>query len=119
MSELPLAPESVLAVADALAKGAELSRADTKAAVKVVLADLSKIAPGRSVEVRVPPFAAVQVVAGATHRRGTPPALVQMSAQTLLDLATGRAQWDAATATGAIRASGERSNLSALFPLYQ
>lgn len=106
-------------VLDALAAGESVSRTDMKAAVKLVLSDLATIAPGRSVEVRVPPFAAVQVVAGATHRRGTPPALVQMSATSLLALATGDLSWSEAVAAGALRASGERSDLGHLFPLYR
>lgn len=119
MSDLPDAPEVVERVLADLAADQPADRADTKAAVKAVLARLTSIAPGRSVEVRVPPFAAVQVVAGATHRRGTPPALVQMSAATLLLLATGATRWADAVARGEVRASGERSDLSALFPLYR
>lgn len=92
-------------------------KAVEKAAVKEILAQLSRIAPGHSVEVRVPPFAAVQVVAGVKHRRGTPPALVQLRARTLIELATGARSWTAGVADGDIRASGERSDLSSLFPL--
>jgi hypothetical protein len=87
-----------------------------RAAVKQVLADLSRRAPGHSVEVRVPPHAAVQVVAGVRHRRGTPPALVQLKARTLLQLATGARTWADAVESGDIRASGERSDLSEYFP---
>lgn len=106
-------------VAAALAADQTVGRADMRAAVKLVLAELTAIAPGRSVELRVPPHAAVQVVAGATHRRGTPPALVQMSPATLLALATGATLWSEAVAAGTVRASGERSDLSGLFPLYR
>lgn len=118
MNDLPAAPEAVAVVASALSVGEAVSRADMKTAVKLVLADLTGRAPGKSVEVRVPPFAAVQVVSGATHRRGTPPALVQMSATTVLGLATGVLTWAHAVSAGQVRASGERSDLSALFPLY-
>ena len=118
MSETDATPESVRRVVNAISAGHPVSRQEWKAAVKAVLSDLSSIAPGRSVEVRVPPYAAVQVVAGTTHRRGTPPALVQMSPQTLLHLATGDVGWVEASVAGAIRASGERSDLSSLFPLY-
>lgn len=92
-------------------------RAVEKSAVKEILADLSARAPGHSVEVRVPPHAAVQVVAGVRHRRGTPPALVQMKARTLVELATGIRTWADAVESGDIRASGERSDLRGLFPL--
>ena len=119
MSEPGTPPESVRRVVAAISAGHPVSRQEWKAAVKTVLSDLSALAPGRSVEVRVPPYAAVQVVAGATHRRGTPPALVQMQPMTLLRLATGDAGWAEAVAAGEIRASGERSDLSSYFPLYR
>ena len=92
-------------------------RAAMRAAVKASLARLQQIAPGRSVEVRIPPFAAVQVVEGSTHRRGTPPALVETDAQTWLALADGTLSWADAKASGRLRASGERSDLSAYLPL--
>lgn len=118
VTERQAAPESVLAALRAVAEQREVSREQMKAAVKVVLEELTRQAPGRSVEVRVPPFAAVQAVAGSTHRRGTPPALVQLNAATLLRLAVGDTSWTEAVDSGAVRASGERSDLSALFPLY-
>ena len=90
---------------------------EQRTAVKESLAALVSRAPGRSVEVRVPPFAAVQVVEGATHRRGTPPAVVEMDVITWLALALGRLDWGTAVSTGRVRASGARSNLSALLPL--
>lgn len=70
--------------------------------------------PGRAVEVRVPPYLAVQILGGTTHRRGTPPAVVEMSPQTWLELFTGKRTWDQAVATGQIIASGERSDLSGI-----
>ena len=71
--------------------------------------------PGRAVEVRVPPFLAVQILGGTTHRRGTPPAVVEMSPQTWLELFTQKTTWSEAVASGKIAASGERSDLSELF----
>ena len=91
--------------------------ADTKALVKHYLAVLEERAPGRSVEVRVPPYAAVQVVPGVRHTRGTPPAVVETDAETWLALATGRTTWRQAVSDGAVRASGERTDLSAYLPL--
>ena len=85
--------------------------------MKASLAELQRVAPGRSVEVRVPPYAAVQVVEGSNHRRGTPSAVVETDAQTWLALADGRLAWAEAIRTGRVRASGERSDLSALLPL--
>jgi len=90
---------------------------DLKAAVKASLARLQEVAPGRAVEVRIPPYAAVQVVAGHTHRRGTPSAVVETDAQTWLALADGRLTWTEAVASGQLVASGERSDLSAYLPL--
>ena len=71
--------------------------------------------PGRAVEVRVPPFLAVQILGGTTHRRGTPPAVVEMSPQTWLELFTRKLTWADAVSSGKITASGERSDLSELF----
>ena len=92
-------------------------RITEKAAVKVMLELLAERAPGHSVEVRVPPYAAVQVVEGVRHRRGTPPALVECDARTWLLLASGRLTWSDAIASGALRASGERSDLTPHLPL--
>jgi len=88
-------------------------RDDVKALTKHFLAVLVELAPGASVEVRVPPFAAVQCIAGGRHTRGTPPAVVEMDAPTWIALARGRLAWPDAT----VRASGERSDLSPLLPL--
>lgn len=95
----------------------DADRAALKAAVKASLARLQEIAPGRSVEVRIPPFAAVQVVEGSTHRRGTPSAVVETDADTWLALADGSLAWGDAVRSGRLIASGERSDLSAYLPL--
>ena len=91
--------------------------ADTKALVKHYLAVLEERAPGRSVEVRVPPYAAVQAVPGVRHTRGTPPAVIETDAETWLAVATGRTTWAEALASGKVAASGERTDLSAYLPL--
>ena len=72
-----LKPADPAAVAAALAKVAtdEADRADLRLLVKHYLAVLEDRAPGHSVEVRVPPYAAVQVIPGVRHTRGTPPAI--------------------------------------------
>lgn len=95
----------------------QLEAADTRALVKHYLAVLEQRAPGRSVEVRVPPYAAVQVVPGVRHTRGTPPAVVETDAETWLALATGRTTWPEALDSGAVVASGERTDLSPYLPL--
>jgi uncharacterized protein (TIGR03083 family) len=74
-------------------------------------------APGRSVEVRVPPFVAVQVIAGPRHTRGTPPNVVETDPLTWLRLATGRTTFDAALSAGRLSASGQRADLSECLPL--
>jgi hypothetical protein len=98
-------------------RGEEVPRDEQRAAVKASLAVLVERAPGRSVEVRIPPFAAVQVVEGSRHRRGTPPAVVETDPATWLALALGHLEWAEAARTGRLRASGERSDLSGYLPL--
>ena len=95
----------------------QLATADTKTLVKHYLAVLEQRAPGKSVEVRVPPFAAVQVVPGVRHTRGTPPAVVETDAETWLAVATGRTTWHEAVGSGRVVASGERTDLSPYLPL--
>ena len=90
---------------------------DLRALTKHYLAALSAKAPGNSVEVRVPPYAAAQVIAGVRHTRGTPPAVVEMDADTWLAVATGELGWAEAIGSGRVRASGERTDLTALLPL--
>lgn len=96
---------------------AELEGADTKALVKHYLAVLETRAPGRSVEVRVPPYAAVQAIPGVRHTRGTPPAVVETDAETWLAVATGRTTWAEALDSGRVAASGERTDLTPYLPL--
>ncbi|WP_299047438.1 sterol carrier family protein [uncultured Actinomyces sp.] len=98
-------------------EGQSLPRQVTATAVRFTLEELAACAPGRSVEVRVPPFGAVQAVAGTVHRRGTPPSVVETDAATWLALATGRLGWQEAMASGALAASGERCDLSPYLPL--
>lgn len=89
--------------------GPEPDRAVLRAAVKESLAALAVAVPGRSVEVRVPPFAAVQCVPGPRHGRGTPPNVVETDPRTWLALATGRLGWNEACRSGTLRASGARA----------
>jgi hypothetical protein len=86
--------------------------------VKHFLAVLADRSPGASVEVRVPPYAAVQAVAGVRHTRGTPPAVVELDADTWIALATGDLSWVDAEREGRVRASGERADLSSFLPLF-
>jgi hypothetical protein len=108
---------SVLAVTAAVDAGAEPLREALRAATRFLLDALAERAPGRSVEVRVPPYAAVQCVAGPRHTRGTPPNVIETDPLTWLALATGRLGWAAAAASGRVRASGPRADVSAYLPL--
>ena len=87
------------------------------AEVKETLALLTERAPGRAIEVRIPPYAAVQCGEGPTHTRVTPPNTVEMDAQTWLALANGEKSWADAMAAGLVSASGIRADLSQLLPL--
>jgi len=85
--------------------------------VKATLALLTERSPGRAIEVRVPPYAAVQCGDGPTHTRGTPANVIEMDAQTWLALAHGERTWADAMAAGLITASGVRADLTSLLPL--
>ena len=88
-----------------------------RTAVRFTLEELAEVAPGNSVEVRVPPDGAVQCVAGPRHTRGTPPNVVEMDPMTWLLLASGLVAWADAVTAGLVSASGERANLAGLVPL--
>lgn len=105
------------AVRTAASASARPTRVDHATAVRYLLQLLAEKAPGNSVEVRVPPFGAVQAVEGPRHTRGTPPNVVETDADTWIALATGAEEWTDAAAAGRIRASGTRADLSDLLPL--
>ncbi len=119
-----LRPADPVAVAEARARleaaraaSTSADKADLRLLTKHYLALLETRAPGRSVEVRVPPYAAVQVVEGVRHTRGTPPAVVEMDAETWIALATGALAWPSAASSARVRASGERADLTPYLPL--
>jgi len=93
------------------------TRDDTATAVRYLLQVLTDTAPGNTVEVRVPPFGAAQVVEGPRHTRGTPPNVVEMDAMTWISLATGSLRWDEALAQARVSASGQRADLRPWLPL--
>ncbi|MFJ8578974.1 sterol carrier family protein [Micromonospora sp. NPDC093277] len=101
----------------ALDEGRTPDRTVFREAVRTLLAVLAERAPGRSVEVRVPPYGAVQCVAGPRHTRGTPPNVVETDPVTWLALAVGRLTWADAVTEGRVRVSGSRADLSAYLPL--
>lgn len=106
--------EVVTAVLDA---GADPVREALRGAVLYSLDQLERRVPGRSVEVRVPPFGAVQVVAGPRHTCGTPPNVIETDPVTWVLLATGRLTWQEAREAGRVSASGPRADLSAYLPV--
>jgi hypothetical protein len=81
------------------------------------LAALATKAPGRSVEVRIPPFGAIQCVEGPRHTRGTPPNVIETDPITWVEIATGRTPWHQAVRNGRIHASGIRADLSSYLPV--
>ena len=104
-------------IAELLGNWESADRAQIKEAVRSSVQELGQIAPGRSVELRVPPFIAVQVVEGPADRRGTPKAVIEMDPRTWLELVVGRLSWAEGVRLGRVRASGERADLTPYLPL--
>jgi hypothetical protein len=88
---------------------------EIKNRVREILKIIQQLVPGNSVELRIPPFSAIQCVSGSVHRRGTPPNVVEMSAQTLIKLIENPNLWEQLCSIGMISASGTKSNLKELF----
>ena len=88
---------------------------EIKVQAKKILNLVKLVAPGKSVELRVPPYGAIQCVAGSNHRRGTPPSTVEMSGQTLIRLINEPSLWSSLCESGEVRASGSLSDLSYVF----
>jgi hypothetical protein len=93
------------------------AQATVATAVRFTLEELESRAPGRTLEVRVPPYGAVQCVEGPRHTRGTPPNVIETDARTWLDLVTGQTDWANAVSAGTVRASGLRATLVDHLPL--
>ncbi|GAB3394046.1 sterol carrier family protein [Humibacter soli] len=107
--------DGMTAVSTALQASA--TRDATATAVRYLLQALADKVPGNTVEVRIPPFGAVQCVEGPRHTRGTPPNVIEMDAATWLSLATGSATWADAVGSGAVHASGTRATLEPYLPV--
>lgn len=112
---------SALAVVRSLETDADdvlqADRVQVKELVRVTAGFFAQQHPGRAVEVRIPPYSAVQVIEGIRHTRGTPPNVIEMDGPTWLAVSSGRLHWAAAVRAGRIRASGTRADLSGYLPL--
>ncbi|MCK9921665.1 sterol carrier family protein [Frankia sp. AgPm24] len=108
---------AVVAVVHGLDLGVEPERPALRLATRLVARLFAARVPGHAVELRVPPFAAVQIVAGPRHTRGTPPNVVEAGPVPFLLVCTGRLRFAAAVADGRITASGERCDLTPHLPL--
>jgi hypothetical protein len=95
----------------AVAAAPDPPRPALKLAVRLLVQQVAERAPGHTVELRVPPYAAVQCVAGPRHTRGTPPNVVEVEPVAFVALMTGALTWDDALRDGRLRASGERVDL--------
>ncbi len=108
---------AVAEVRAALAEGAEPESAVLATAVRYLLEELAEVAPGNSVEVRVPPLGATQCIEGPRHTRGTPPNVVEMKPKIWFALATDQMTWADAIAEAHVIASGARAVISDVLPL--
>lgn len=118
-SAVPAEPVPAEPVTSEVAQAfAALPRSVRATFVRFTLEELATLAPGNSVEVRVPPLGVTQCVAGPRHTRGTPPSVVETSPVVWAALVLGACSWEQAVAAGMLDASGERSNLSTLLPLF-
>lgn len=116
-ARLRTAPAAEVAAALTRWRAGSAEPADRRLLTKHFLALLETRAPGRSVEVRVAPYAAVQCIEGVRHTRGTPPAVVETDPDTWIALAVGDLAWADARDSGRVGASGERTDLSVHLPL--
>ncbi len=105
------------AVRTMMDSGSETERDVTAMGVRYLLQTLGDIAPGNTLEVRVPPHGAIQCMDGPRHTRGTPPNVIETDAQTWLELATGSLTWESALADNRVSASGSRASLEDVLPL--
>jgi len=105
------------AAGDRLGLVASVDRTTLALAVRYSLQLLAEQAPGGTVEVRVPPYAAVQCIEGPKHTRGTPPNVIETDAATWIALAAGDLSWDDARAAGRVHASGQRADLAGHLPV--
>ena len=111
--------DAVNSVIRAKKQSSELEQTDALfvTAVRYLLEELAEVAPGNSVEVRVPPLGATQCIEGPRHTRGTPPNVVEISPKVWFDLALGYIAWDSAMQDHLVSSSGVRASLGEVLPL--
>lgn len=111
--------EGEQAVSAVISSKNSLSESDATfvTAIRYLLEELAEVAPGNSVEVRVPPLGATQCIEGPRHTRGTPPNVVEISPKVWFDLALGYLSWEEALAEHKVSASGVRASLAEVLPL--
>ena len=116
---VPFDTDALTAAAGGLAAGQRLPGGQLAGLTRAVCQELARLYPGGSIELRVPPFAAVQLAVddAGRHRRGTPPNVVECTPEVLVALAAGTLTWAEGRAAHLITASGTRSDLSQVFPL--
>jgi len=115
----PRGPQLVASVLRALDGGADPEAGELRDAARYLLQLLATRHPGRVLEVRIPPVAAVQCLPGPVHTRGTPPNVVETDPVTWVRLAAGRLGWADAVGSAAVHASGPRADLAAYLPLVE
>ena len=108
---------AVEAVLGSLSESSEVDRDTLALATRYLLQRFEQAQPGHTVEVRVPPYGAVQAVEGPRHTRGTPPNVVELAPADWVALATGHASWESLVKDARVSASGTRSDISDLLPL--
>lgn len=94
-----------------------IERAALAVSCRMLTGILAERVPGHTVEVRVPPYSAIQCIEGPRHTRGTPPNVVEVDAMAWVEIATGRLEWSVARRDGRVRASGERADISEHLPV--
>ena len=111
--------DAINAVIQARKQASELEQTNELfvTAVRYLLEELAEVAPGNSVEVRVPPLGATQCIEGPRHTRGTPPNVVEISPKIWFELALGYVSWDSAVQDHLVSSSGVRASLADVLPL--
>ncbi|MEY4990691.1 MAG: hypothetical protein RIS08_917 [Actinomycetota bacterium] len=96
---------------------AAIENRDLPTATRFLLQEIEKRFPGGTVELRVPPYGAIQCIAGLDHRRGTPPNVVELEPELFIDLCLGKAKWQEGSSVGASVSGAMANEVASIFPL--